>query len=240
MSAQSDAADAGSLLALGLTGRVPSEGSEYARVLARYGEETPFRELVDAFATGLGLVVVRALPTGLVLAGQPGSPFGFRLSDLGLATADQQLFGLVLLGIAALAYPTEAHLDAPAAQIVSVDRVERFMRASVERLRTTSEDEASVDAWIASAARLYDGRPAFIPTKVEKRAAKGCTQRTIEDVFGWLVTQKMARVGAGLGPNTFLLTDRFRVMVGDIAGPAAMEVLMEIARVQRAADEVSA
>lgn len=240
MSTHADAADAGALLAYGLAGRVPGEGSEYARVLARYGEETPFRELVNAFAVGLGLVVVRSLPTGIVLAGQPGSPFGFRMSDLGLSTAEQQLFGLVLLGIAALAYPTEVHLDAPAAQIMSVERVERFMRASVERLRATTEDEASVDAWIASAARQYESRPAFIPTKVEKRAAKGCTQRTIEDVFGWLITQKMARLGAGLGPGTYLLTDRFRVMVGDVAGPAAMEVLTEIARHQRDADEVPA
>ena len=54
---------------------MPGEGSEYARVLARFGEETPFRELVEAFASGLGLAVVRVLPTGIMLAGQPGSPF---------------------------------------------------------------------------------------------------------------------------------------------------------------------
>lgn len=178
-----------------------------------------FKELVASVATGLGLWVVGAPPSGIVLAAQPGSPFWFRLSDLGLSGEDQQMFGLVLLGLAALAYPTEAHLDATSAQIVSVERVERFMRMAVTPLKNLEAFEGSFEAWTASAARVYEARPAFVPTPKEKRAVKGCTQWSIEQVLDWLMRQKMAReAGRAYGPGRYFLTDRFRVMVGEIAG----------------------
>lgn len=237
MTTTTDANDAGALISLGLAGRHPIEGSDYARVLERYQTEVPFKELVEAVASGLGLWVVGAPPTGIVLAAQLGSPFAFRLSDLGLGTADQQLFGLVLLGLAALAYPTEAHLDTTSAQIVSVDRVERFMRTSIAPLKSLEAFESSVEAWTASAAKVYEGRPAFVPTTKEKRPAKGCTQRTIEDVFSWMVHQKMAREGGrAYGSGVFLLTERFRVMVGDLAGSEALEVLRSVGRDERTHD----
>ena len=112
----SDAGDAGTLISHGLAGRLPTEGSDYERMYERYRTDPSFKELVDAFVTGLGLSVLGAPSTGIVLAGQPGSPFAFRLSDLGLSTEDQQLFGLILLGIAALAYPNEQQLDSTAAE----------------------------------------------------------------------------------------------------------------------------
>jgi hypothetical protein len=235
MSTSSDANDAGALISAGLAGRHPTEGSDYARVFERYRTEVPFMELVDSFVTGLGLAVVGSPPSGIVLAGQPGSPFAFRLSDLNLTTTEQQLFGLVLLGIAALAYPTDTHLDATSAQIVSVERVERFMRTAITPLKSLETFEGSVEAWTVSAAKVYESRPAFIPTQKEKRAAKGCTQRTIEDVFGWLVSQKMARLGGrALGSSVFLLTDRFRLMVGEVAGPASFEMLRSVAQTEEA------
>lgn len=237
MTTISDATDVGALISLGLAGRNPAEGSDYARIYERYRTDPVFKELVDAVASGLGLWVIGAPPTGIVLAGQPGSPFAFRLSDLGLSVEDQQLFGLVLLGIAALAYPTEQHLDATSAQIVSVERVERFMRASIAPLRSLEPADHSTDAWIVSAAAAYDRRPPFIPTPVEKRAAKGCTQKIVETVFDWLVRQKMAREGGrAYGPGNYFLADRFRIMVGELAGSDALEVLRSLGRDQRTSD----
>lgn len=232
-----DATEAGLLISLGLAGRNPTEGSDYARIYERYRTNPEFKALVDAVASGLGLWIIKAPSTGIVLAGQPASPFGFRLSDLGLGAEDQRLFGLVLLGIAALAYPTEQHLDATSAQIVSVERVERFMRSSITPLKSLEPIEGSIEAWATSAAAAYDKRPAFIPTARDKRAAKGCTQRVIEDVLGWLVHQKMARdAGRAYGPGRYLLTDRFRIMVGELAGSDALEVLLSLGRDERARD----
>jgi len=230
MTAATDADDAGRLISFALGGKHPTEGSEYARVFERYRTEVPFNELVDAFSTGLGLRILDAPPSGLIVAGLPGSPFVFRLSDLNLSGTDQQLFGLVLLGLAALAYPTSDHLDASSAQIVSVERLERFMRTAIEPLKSLETFDGSVDAWTISAAKVYEGRPAFIPTPKEKRAAKGCTQRTIEDVFGWLVQQRMAREGGrAYGNGVYLLTDRFRVTVAEL-GSEAFELLRSISR----------
>jgi hypothetical protein len=234
MTATPDATDAGALIALGLAGRAPSEGSDYGRIYERFRTDPVFKELVEAVATGLGLWVVGAPPSGIVLAAQPGSPFAFRLSDLGLGAEDQQVFGLVLLGLAALAYPTEAHLDATSAQIVSVERVERFLRTAIAPLRSLEAFEGSFEAWTASAARVYDSRPAFVPTPKEKRAAKRCTQWSVEQVFDWLLRQKLAReAGRAYGPGRFFLTDRFRVMVGELAGSSALEALRSLGREER-------
>src|SRR5258708_38800594 len=104
MTTIADATDAGALISLGLAGRNPTEGSDYERIYERFRTDPGFRQLVDAFGSGLGLSIIGAPSTGIVLAGQPGSPFAFRLSDLSLSAEDQQLFGLALLGIAALAY----------------------------------------------------------------------------------------------------------------------------------------
>ena len=232
-----DATDAGILISLGLAGRNPTEGSDYARIYERYRTDPAFKDLVEAVASGLGLSIIGAPATGIVLAGQLGSPFAFRLSDLGLSVEDQQLFGLVLLGIAALAYPTEQHLDAMSAQIVSVERVERFMRSSIAPVKSLASADGSFDAWVVSAAAAYDRRPPFIPTPVEKRAAKGCTQRIVETVFDWLVRQRMAREGGrAYGPGRYLLTDRFRIMVGELAGSEAVEVLRALAHEERKRD----
>jgi hypothetical protein len=241
MTVISDATDAGVLISHGLAARNPVDGSDYERIYERYRTDQFFRELVDAIAAGLGLSVVGAPPTGIVLAGQAGSPFAFRLSDLGLSTEEQQLFGLVLLGVAALAYPTEQHLDTTSAQIISVERVERFLRSSITSIKSIEPVDGSIETWTISAAAAYERRPAFIPTAVEKRAAKGCTQKTIETVFDWLVRQKMARVaGRAYGPGRYLLTDRFRIMVAELAGSDALEVLRTRGRKERARDgEVS-
>lgn len=237
MSAVADGADAGALVGLGLAGRSPTEGSDYGRIYERYRTEPAFRDLTDAVARGLGLFVVGAPPSGIVLAAQPGSPFAFRMSDLGLSGDDQAVFGLVLLGIATLAYPTEAHLDATSAQIVSVERIERFMRSAIEPLKALDAFEGSFEAWTASSARIYDARPAFVPTPKEKRAAKGCTQWSIESVLDWLTRQKMAReAGRAYGAGRYFLTDRFRVMVGELAGSEALGVLRDLGREARVAD----
>jgi hypothetical protein len=242
VSAVADGADAGALIAAGIAGRTPADGSDHARIYERYRTEPAFRDLTEAVARGLGLLVVGAPPSGIVLAAQPGSPFAFRLSDLGLSSDDQAVFGLVLLGVASLAYPTEAHLDATTAQIVSVERIERFMRASIAPLASLEAFEGSFEAWTASAARIYDARPAFVPTPKEKRAAKGCTQWSIEQVMDWLVRQRMAReAGRAYGPGRYFLTDRFRVMVAELAGSDALTVLRDLGREARAAEpEVSA
>jgi hypothetical protein len=229
----SDATAAGILIGAGFSGRTPSEGSDYGRALERYRSEVGFRNLVDSFAHGLGLTVLGTPQTGIVLAPVEGSPFAFRLSDLGsrVDSEERLLLGLALLGIAALAYPRDETLEASTAQILSVDRVERFIRAAIDPLKALDGDAETIDARVRSAALAWDRLPAFKPMAQLKGPAKGCTQRVIVDVFERLVEQRMARSGgARFGEDHYLLTDRFRLMVGEVAGGDGLEALRRVAQ----------
>jgi hypothetical protein len=228
-----EAVDAGLLVAFGFSRRQPTDGSDYGRVYERYRAESEFRDLVDGFCLGLGLTVLGTPPTGIVLAPTRGSPFFYRISELGFDSVTQLVVGLVLLGTAALAYPTDEALDATSSPTLRIAGVERFLRGAIEPLRALEAPPEAIDAWIASAAAAYDRLPPFIPTKVTKRAQKGCSQWAIEAAVELLVDQGMARdLSERFGAGTFLLTDRFRVMVGEIAASDALLRLRELARTE--------
>lgn len=227
-----DAHDAAALVAYALGGRIPSDGSEYGGLLARYRGEVEFALLVDAIASGLRLDVLGNPRTGLVLAPADGSVFDIRLGDLRPKDPDDRLvFGLVLLGVAALAYPNEEELDVEGvARPISIERVERFMRAAVAPLAAAEAEAESIEAFAASAARAYDTMPPIIRTAGKGQLAKGCTTKVIRDVFDLLVEQKMARLAERYGANTYTLNDRFRIGVREVAGSAALDTLRGIAR----------
>src|SRR4029450_12659728 len=93
-----EATDAAALLSYGLTGRVPTEGSEYGRLYDRYRPEPTFRSLVGAIAAGRVLALIGPPATGIVLTAHAGSPFDLRLSGLPGGDRDERLLlGLVLL-----------------------------------------------------------------------------------------------------------------------------------------------
>jgi hypothetical protein len=52
----------------------------------------------------------------------------------------------------------------------------------------------------------------------------------VEEVCGWLVGQGAAREAPTLGPDTFHLTDRFRLLVADSAGGSALDALRDLRR----------
>jgi hypothetical protein len=231
MTEMSDATAAGTLIGAGFTNRNPADGSDYGQALERYRNSQQFRELVDEFARGLGLTVLGTPRSGIVLAPIVGSPFAFRLGDLRMENTDgRMLFGLAMLGVAALAYPRDDTLDTPGGQILSIKRVEQFIRTSIEPLKALTGDAETVEARVRSAARAWDRLPAFKPKATQTGPAAGCTQRIVQDGFELLVDQHMAsRGGARLGEGRYLLTDRFRLMVAEIAGGEALETLRRVA-----------
>ncbi len=104
------------LIGAGLQRRVrPTDGSEYAALLDRYRTDPDFQELVETVASGLGLEILGAPRFGLVLAPEPGGPFAMRLGDFreGMTVEERMVAGLILLGLAAYAYPNEVDLDDP-------------------------------------------------------------------------------------------------------------------------------
>lgn len=225
---------ASELIAFGL-GRThrPVDGSEYRALLDRYRTDLRFKDIVDAIAQGLGLEVLGTPRSGLVLAPEPAGPFATRLADLkpGMTAEDKLVFGLVLLALAAWAYPNDVDLDDPEAKIIDVVKIDEFIRAAISDLVQVDGADGSVGERARTAAATYADLPSLRTTATGRRAA-GCTLRYIDLVCDWLVEHGAAREAKSIGPDSFQLTDRFRMLVGDSAGSIAFEVLRTVRREQ--------
>ena len=221
-----DASAAGQLIGFGLTrGARPVEGSDYRTLLDRYRTDLRFKDTVDTFAEGLGLEVLGTPRTGLVLAPEPTGPFATRLADLKTMDAEEKLiFGLILVALAAYAYPNEVDLDEPDTKLVDVVKVDEFIRAAITGLQGIDGPEGSTTERARAAADVYADMPSLNQTPGGRRK-QGCTLRAIEVVCAWLVEQGAAREQKSLGADTYQLTDRFRLLVADSAGSEALEVL---------------
>jgi len=231
-----DVRAAAELITFGLARRArPVEGSDYRALLDRYRSELRVKDVVDTMAEGLGLEVLGTPRAGIVLVPEPGGPFATRLGDLRPMDQDEKLvFGLVLLGIAAYAYPNEVDFDDPETKLVDVIRIDEFIRAAIAALEPADRGidggvDGGLDGRARAAAEVYADLPSFVPTQTGRRA-RGCTLRAVEEVCAWLVEQGAAREAPTLGPDTYHLTDRFRLLVADSAGGAALEALREVRR----------
>jgi hypothetical protein len=228
-----DVRAAAELITFGLARRArPVEGSEYRGLLDRYRAELRFKDVVDTMAEGLGLEVLGTPRAGIVLAPDPGGPFATRLGDLRAMDAEEKLvFGLILIGIAAYAYPQDVDFDDPETKLIDIPRIDEFLRAAIASPEFPGPGAGGTDQGerARAAAEIYADLPAFVPTQTGRRA-RGCTLRAVEEVCGWLVGQGAAREAPTLGPDTFHLTDRFRLLVADSAGGSALDALRDLRR----------
>jgi hypothetical protein len=228
-----DARCAGELVSHALRRGRPTDKSDYRTLLDRYGTDPAFRDLTEAFATGLGLSVLATTRTGLVLAPDVESVFAAKLTDMRNTAMDSEerlIAGLALIGIAAHAYPNTVDLDDPDARIVDVVTIDAFIRASAAALPAVAAESAESLASARRAADLYLAWDAYVPTARGGGYKRGCTYRALDEVLAWMETQGMARPQPALGQHTYQLTDRFRVLVADEASNAAYEALTAYAR----------
>jgi hypothetical protein len=168
-----DVRAAAELITFGLARRGrPVEGSDYRTLLDRYRTELRFKDVVDTMAEGLGLEVLGTPRAGIVLAPDPGGPFATRLGDLRAMTEEERLvFGLVLVGIAAYAYPNDIDFDDPEAKLIDIPRIDEFLRAAVAAELPADDDRAR------TAAGIYADLPSFVPTRPGAgRAAAPCAR----------------------------------------------------------------
>ncbi|WP_181784634.1 hypothetical protein [Pseudonocardia pini] len=220
---------AAELVAFGLQRRSrPVEGSDYRALLDRYRTELRFRDVVDTMAEGLGLEVLGTPRSGIVLAPEPGGPFATKLADFRtMDQAERLVFGLVLIGIAAYAYPQDVDFDDPETKLVDLLKVDEFLRSAIDTLKAQEGGEGTPEERARVAAEVYADMPQLITTQTGRRG-RGCTLKAIEDTFGWLGDQGAAREAGSLGPDVYHLTDRFRLLVADSAGGAALDALREL------------
>ncbi|GAB7051501.1 hypothetical protein [Catenuloplanes indicus] len=225
-----DVRAAAELVAFGLrAGARPTDANPYGVLLERFRSNTGFRDTVEAVAGGLGLTVLGAPSRGgIVLTTQPNSVFAVRMSDLrstAMNPDDKLVAGLIVLGIAAYAFPRQLDLDSTDVKIVEVAALDAFVRDAIEAVSALPGEEDTVDGQARIAANVYARMPSFKPKDRQPGPARGCTQFAIAEVLGWLVERGAARVMPQMGPASYQLTDRFRLLVADVAGGEALAAL---------------
>jgi hypothetical protein len=233
-----DFTDLGILLAFAMrpTQR-PGRSPEYRRVLARYRTEVEFRSATDAVLHGLDASALSDGDFGLILGVQPESPLAFRFSEMPNAGIKdgRLLAGLVLVGLAAWAFPTPADLDDQRPRRVPEVEFEGWLRTTCERLQLRDAagepipEEGLDEAW-----RVYEAMPATMigdRGRGARRLSPKCSQYWVRNVLGWLAEQGMARPDTSATADpAWTLTERFRVQVKDMAGERAYEFLAAVGR----------
>ncbi|MFB7313439.1 hypothetical protein [Streptomyces sp. NPDC056192] len=235
-----DAADAARLVAFGLQPKLlPARDAEYAELLRRYREETPFARLADAVATGLGLVVLEvSTRAGMAVTAGEDSVFAVRMGDYARRassdSADRFLHGLAHLAVAAMAFPRPEDLadDAYIGRI-TVNGIDAFVRQACHRLEERAEehgdntDPATDAPGLEAAWRIYARRSATGATKDARRLA-GSTTGIVGKAVAFLTDSGfLQRTGDDAG-GAFRTTARYQLQVRDMAGTAAMAELLEL------------
>lgn len=251
MNLTSDARDIGELLAYALRPKTrPGAEGDYARLVARYLDETSFRAAFDALLDGMHLRVLHAGDLGLVLNTRRESLFAYRLSAEPATWSKDRarvLRGLAHLGIAAYAYPHPDDLHDPAVRYVDVLPCEDFIRRSTVQLRERAEaiaqrgpeaEDRVVDlalaAGVDTAWAEWDAMPAADVAgkgrgsgRISSKSAAYWVLRALRD----LVDHGLARqVGKDID-GKFQLLDRYRHQVAAAAATEGYQALVALARV---------
>ena len=228
----SHAEDAGRLLS-GALGRqaLDTSGRE---LLRRYRTDGAFRGIVEAVARGLGLRVLDALDTGLVLAADADSPFSFRLQDFrqNLTVEDRLCHGMVQIAIAAYCFPTASSLEDDERGLIPVavqDVVEYLTAACTELQRRATIDPDLARPELQEAWRIVLSRPETRDTGDGRRAAMA-----LSGMVSWaldrLAQEGMLRKDSDERGGRWHVRPAFRVQVRELGGHEAFRLVSSIHR----------
>jgi hypothetical protein len=224
-----DISDAARLLrfALAPKGR-PVPGSPYRDLLDRYRTDVAFAEIVDRIADGLGLDVYQANQLGLLITGRAEGPFAVTLDNCGLnirqgtsRLQDRRCFGLVLLALAAQAYPNGEALVDPVNRTVRPADLERFLARRIETLAEIAElDGDDEEAQLREAAKTWLDLPEVLPNE-RGGLKRDCRRWYITTTLEFLAAQGRAHREPTLDDDTagdaYVLNDRFRTGLGEVS-----------------------
>jgi hypothetical protein len=222
-----DFRDVGALIAKALQPKIRiAADPQYRQLLDRYRSVPQIREATDGVLNGLDLVVLAASDLGLVIAPYRESVFSARLSDLHNTklVEGRVLAGVALAGIAAYAYPRREDLELERPRYVSVAGVDDFLRKQCEALAQSLGESDTQDVRAA-----WNEYSRLAPTRSGERSSRKSSRYWVRQVLGFLSDYGMARQDASTSGDQWLLTDRFRLHVADMAGSAAYDALAEIA-----------
>jgi hypothetical protein len=219
---------------------LPRPDSQYRALLDRYRTDTAFAEIVSRIADGLGLDLRLPTPLGLLISGRADGPFAVTLDNSGLPIRtgtnrlqDRRCFGLVLLAIAAYAYPNGESLVDTANPTVRPAELERFLDRHIAAVVEVSDQgEDDVDGQLGAAARIWTDLPAVLPAQnggLRRDCRRDYVQRTLE----FLVAQGRARREPALEDDrgrAYALNDRFRIGMAETTESLVFQALASAAR----------
>jgi hypothetical protein len=223
-----DQRDAGALIAKALDPKLrTSTDPEYRRLLDRYRTLGELRELVQMVLSGMDLVVLAADDLGLVVAPARESVLSARLTDVPNTSSVQNrmLLGVALVGVAAFAYPRREDLETERPRYVTVAEVDEFLRRECDNL-ATAQGEADAEADDVEAWRAYARLAAH---RSGERMGPKSSYYWVTQALEWLTEHGMARGDRRGEADQWVLTERFRLHVADLAGNAAFDALAELA-----------
>lgn len=218
-------ADAARLVAYAARPRLtPARDADYADLVRRYGEDDDLRAAAQAIATGQGLWLDVSTDVGVVAVAYPDSPMRMPLSEFSkraLPTYRRAINGIVLLGIAHIAYPEPGHVDDRfRVPRVSVDAVVSYLNRVTTALAADGGDRLAaaddlVELWRAWS-DLRQARADQVRTSTSDRAgAVRYMCRFLADA-GHLVEVSDSDGG------TFRGTGRFRISVRALVEDASV------------------
>lgn len=232
-----DYTDLGILLSYALQPTKRPSSDEYKRTLARYRSEVEFRDAMNGVLDGLSVKALADSDFGLFLGVEPESPFAFRMSDMPSSQKPEQrlLWGLVLMGVAAYAYSTVAELEEERVRYVNETDFEAWLRSRCEQMRSREgagevvPEEGMEQAW-----RIFADMPTVFKAdrgRLANRLSPKSTMYWVHQTLAWLSEQGMARTDRSAGTSTWALTERFRVMVKEMASERAYTYLRDLDRI---------
>jgi hypothetical protein len=226
-----DQRDAGALIAKALDPKLRTGADpEYRRLLDRYRTVPLLRELVQMVLSGMDLVILAADDLGLVVAPARESVLSARLTDVPNTSGveNRTLFGVALVGIAAYAYPRREDLETERPRYVTVADVDEFLRRECEVL-SASQGEADADAAGPADVAAWRVYARLAAQRSGERMGPKSSFYWVTQALTWLFEHGMARPERRGDVEHWILTERFRLHVADLAGTAAFDTLADLA-----------
>lgn len=208
------------LVRFGLDLKKYNKNQEYKTLSAEYRAMPDFKETVDAVAEGLGLEVIDANESGIVLAvttrDTPFAPTCLDISRQCSKAEYRQLMGICITAIAAVAYQRPGSLLSDAVQSVSVWEVEEKILAIADDIiaQGPTFDKTSVNAGLFEASQLIAKKRHISTTKTGEDVS-GSLRWFIKQAFKYLEEQRLVKRDGDHFGGEYKTLSRFRATLAN-------------------------
>ncbi|QIS11493.1 hypothetical protein [Nocardia arthritidis] len=215
----------------------PAPGSQYRILLDRYRTDVGFAEIVGRIADGLALDIHTATQLGLLISGRAEGPFAVNLDSCGLPIRsgdgrlqDRRCFGLVLVALAAYAYPNGEALADTVNPTVRRGELERFLDRRIAALVERPPGSDEMEQQLGAAAGIWMDLPEVLPGQ-RGGVLRNCRRWYVNHLLAFLVEQGRARREPTLDDEhgeAYVLNDRFRIGLAEMSGALMPEAWQEL------------